>query len=905
MKFGHKMYYGAELLNYIYKANWSQELTKDLCKNIIRTIKTKDILNCHSPILTCLLISEFLIQIGSQSIQHSSRCEKVVNELMQFCTNIQESNPDENYIKFLMTQKDSKDRNSLQIASDNSYYKVLETPEVGTIVKKLWNGAVSTNDFFGASSMHRYLDSESKTMDPFFCFDSLDKTKSYYYQYYVWTESPSLRYIPESISTLTLIAIYNVYIYFLVVNNHILNNVNQLDSLTIYLLYIYIAWAVCISLNALTLVIYTVWTKRKMRVDIWFWAEVYIFIFALLLLIDVKVIFNGTTNKTINYLSNTLTDLALTTFKSLGFQADLTLRNDFIVRVILLGINDVLVWMRLTGILLTFKDVGPLMRMIYLMVIILIKQLIICGLYLVCWGAIFTAIFNKNNPQFKDFSTTVVTLFGGFVNNFDTNGFKTYETFGALIMTFYICISAILLINLLIALLSNVYETLSKVVDASHRSVLINYYRKYKWDDNFGYLIYLCTPLNIINLAVMAYSFVFNRKKNDKNSLSDYRSLNDFVCKLYHLIFYFPYILIVYILYCLILIPICYFKGIALMSKHQHNLKVGRIFKIINVFKWIFGGIIFLLVIYFRDIYLLIATVFVRIQSSSAETKRIKKYISPDEVKIFLTFIHSLPDYAMDLHELFLEYLKFEQSSLSAKDAKLKEKAEYISKLNSAANLLKGTKSFAGRNSVILFTKTGENKNINGDVTFSSNFIKKNLIIIEILENFLIEDGSSNHTIDIEKLKMLLPKIISIDNDYIKRLVYTDVSSLNKAVNKLKAKKNVFLQYQLLNKIVSQAIRIDKEIDSEISKILRLAQSQIDKDIYNNLNTRNNSSTNNIINNISNKSNKEYDENGTAGNLTALLKVTNNFKDEIRHLLNIKKNDLETKDKIKKKKTIL
>ncbi len=99
------------------------------------------------------------------------------------------------------------------------------------------------------------------------------------------------------------------------------------------------------------------------------------------------------------------------------------------------------------------------------------------------------------------------------------------------------------------------------------------------------------------------------------------------------------------------------------------------------------------------------------------------------------------------------------------------------------------------------------------------------------MENFVIEDGTNNGAIDIDKLKMLLPKSLNIDNSYIKRLLYTHINSLNKAVNKLKSKKNLFLQYQLLNKIVQSSIRLDKEIDSEIMKSLRLKKTQVIKEI--------------------------------------------------------------------------
>ena len=60
---GELFYYGAECLSYIYKKKWDINLTKNLCTNITKIIKTKDILNCHSPILTCLLLLEFIKHI--------------------------------------------------------------------------------------------------------------------------------------------------------------------------------------------------------------------------------------------------------------------------------------------------------------------------------------------------------------------------------------------------------------------------------------------------------------------------------------------------------------------------------------------------------------------------------------------------------------------------------------------------------------------------------------------------------------------------------------------------------------------------------------------------------------------------------------------------------------------------
>jgi hypothetical protein len=142
IRFGHKFYYGAEMLSYIYKIVWNN---RELCKNILNTIKKREIVNCSTPILTCLILCEFLGMISGVSILNTTRCNSTIKELLEFCKNLQYSNQDENYIRFLMTQKDSKSRTAFQIASDNSFLEVLQNPEIGTIIGKMWNGEISHN----------------------------------------------------------------------------------------------------------------------------------------------------------------------------------------------------------------------------------------------------------------------------------------------------------------------------------------------------------------------------------------------------------------------------------------------------------------------------------------------------------------------------------------------------------------------------------------------------------------------------------------------------------------------------------------------------------------------------------------------------------------------------------------
>ena len=91
-------------------------------------------------------------------------------------------------------------------------------------------------------------------------------------------------------------------------------------------------------------------------------------------------------------------------------------------------------------------------------------------------------------------------------------------------------------------------------------------------------------------------------------------------------------------------------------------------------------------------------------------------------------------------------------------------------------------------------------------------------MIIQILQNFVIK-GERNDIfiVDIEKMKMLLPITMNINNSYMKRLLYTNITTLNKAVSKKKNKANPFLQHKMLNVIASSVIRLNSLIDGEVN----------------------------------------------------------------------------------------
>ena len=804
---GEFLYYGSELLSYIYPNNWNIEITKDLCKNVTKCIKKKEILNCHSPILSCLLLVEFTKKIKSIDIGDMTRCEKLIEILIDFCKNIQDSNHNENLIGYFMKQKDTRDRTVFQIVSEGNYYNLLETSEIGIIIKKMWNGNLSDNSFFSASSMHRFLFNNNEILDPFESFDKLNVNKIYFFQLVVWLDSCNLRFNVMGFYSIFLTLVYNYMIYFMNSNGELLNNFQEMSTNAKNFLIIYLIMVNLLIFDIINQIFYICLSKREFQLEIWTYLDLFLFIFAWLLIVDTKEITGEYKDyEIVEGAKDILWSIQLPFLKELKAEdPTFSTHMSFWFREFILMINNILVWCRLAGFLLTNKTMGPVIRMIFAMTKLLIKYIIIIVIFLACCAGFFTAIFNRKSTQFKDFSTSVVTLFGGFLNTFDCYKFDDSSFyFGSVILLIYVCIAAVLFVNILIAILSNVFEDLMKSVDASHRAVIIHYYKKYRWDDEYGYLIFLSLPFNLLNVPFFLINKIFYVRNQ--------KYFNLICTKIFYFFCYFPFIEIFLCLYNFLLIFICYIKGVFLMIKFVNSYKILPIRKFLLIFNWFFFGIFFLIFISLRDIYYNFSYVFQEFEAKDDEFQRIRKNMTNDDIRIFLKFIHS--DKAKNgktVYELFMDYLDYEN--------KEKIQNNQFNSNKSSLYLTKITKNL-GEKSIIFYN----NLNYNNSNNYSF-YIRKNLMVIEILENFVLdEEQFQNAFVNLDKLKKILPKVINIKNHHLRRLIYSDERTLISAMSKINTNKIFFIQYQIINKLILTARRLDKDLDSEIFKIKRFIE---------------------------------------------------------------------------------
>jgi len=122
-------------------------------------------------------------------------------------------------------------------------------------------------------------------------------------------------------------------------------------------------------------------------------------------------------------------------------------------------IMALLVWLKIGSFIMITKSFGVYIWMILMMIKVIANFMIIFGAFLLCCSLIFCSFFYNENPEFVDYWTSISTLLNAAFGNFDLDNFSSWTVvYGRIIYEVYIVISAIFLFNMIIAVLSNIYQ---------------------------------------------------------------------------------------------------------------------------------------------------------------------------------------------------------------------------------------------------------------------------------------------------------------------------------------------------------------------------------------------------------------------------------------------------------------
>lgn len=596
---GTSCYYAAEMISWISNRDWHLQLTKDLCETLIFfTKKTDQIRSSHFPLLFITLCAEFLMRLSEVSVEHTNRCISTVETLLEFGKEFEDNIGEEDELKYFLTQTDTRTRTVLTIISQNRFYSLLENDDVGSIVSKLWIGDKKNFGILPASTIVSSCESPIGSEESLAFMKRMDKAKPYMFQFDQWTESCSLRFMSQAVSTLILVIIYTVMVH-VATQADVLDDVSK-NSDSLVLLRISQVWMSGIFLEQILHIIFGLRTGRGYFFDGWKLVDFAMFCQMLILMLEF--------NKRLMGSGNLLSSLNPTKFNTIQHGGQLFL-----------------IWLRLLSVLITTKNLGPLLRMMYLMMQDMLRFLVIFFALLMGSSAIFTALFEDktSDDSFISFSQSLQSLFSASLGAFNLDIFvsnrKVEVYIGELLLALFLLFSLVLLLNLLIAILSNVYNNLADRVDSEYRAVLIAYYNKWYWNDSYGILILMPSPFT---LAVAAISPIILFSQSPAR-------WNSFFCKFFYVFYVIPQFALFLAGSILYIVP-AYFRSFISYGKtgfketeqvsllknrpiEEDDLQIDdedtmeieksklRTFSYKKSFVWLFVGIPFLLLAYFRD----------------------------------------------------------------------------------------------------------------------------------------------------------------------------------------------------------------------------------------------------------------------------------------------------------------
>ncbi|CAM9146049.1 unnamed protein product [Discosporangium mesarthrocarpum] len=171
-----------------------------------------------------------------------------------------------------------------------------------------------------------------------------------------------------------------------------------------------------------------------------------------------------------------------------------------------------------------FPAQGPLIRVIFSMIKLLVNFSVVLGVVILGFAVAFFALFwdaadrsgDDDLNAFSTFEDAVLTLFGAMLGDYDLRGFggSMYGNVGTALMVVYLALVTIMLLNLLIAVLSTAHATVDKNVEKEFnkaRALAIMHYSDVVRADA------LPAPLNLVQEALCFGLWVCGRSEEDRS----------------------------------------------------------------------------------------------------------------------------------------------------------------------------------------------------------------------------------------------------------------------------------------------------------------------------------------------------------------------------------------------------
>ena len=463
-----------------------------ICKFISIYAENEDVITrCSTPLITIALGAELLRKIGNEYPKIKYKAESIVEEILILSENLQSSMKDEDMLNYyLRTQTDHNGRSALEIYAENGFYNVLSDLNVGIIVGKLWYGSGHEQSVYKFLRMTRILmaDSFGEHYYPMISSNYLPKDSVYSFQFFQYAYNCSVRNFFESVSVIIITLLYQFVVYAYVTLTK--EDITHPKTHYYHKAQIFTDILMALSLiNYVLSLLYFFLTGRKLQLNT---TELVVNIIMLITVI-------------INFFD--LPEILFPVKKDPDFNVTI----DGIIYSIML----VMAWMKVFIKLMATNDYGPFVRIIFGIFWHVFAFFMIVACITFLFAQIFCLFFQHTNPDFDLFYDSFLALFNTAYGQVNFN-FTDLDIFGEILMILFSTLSNIILFNLIVAIVNNLFNNLEEQADAENRALLVLTHERIKWDERYGLLIFLPSPLNIFSLLFIPWLFFISDYKKIK-----------------------------------------------------------------------------------------------------------------------------------------------------------------------------------------------------------------------------------------------------------------------------------------------------------------------------------------------------------------------------------------------------
>ena len=742
LRFGEYLFDAICLLSSIKITYLNLDYVEKTCKNLLVFTTTDDaILKCPYPLISIALSAEYLQKLGKLSQKILNKTSSVASELLKLGACIQSSMKDEDILNyFLREQTDYIGRNALEIYAENDFHILLSDIGVGDIVGKMWYGTGHEENTVRFFRLTRILKADMSYEHYYRVISTnyLSENAVYSFQFYHYIKNCSIRFNISSFSTAISTLLYQTIIYFYV------NDLQENEKSYLKLLLFSHTMAYSSLTNTLLNVYYHYKTGRRLRVNKVDIITNVIFAFAIFLnIIDFSKLINNNyedeDKERYNLISGIIYSIIITT-----------------------------AWMRFVNTVLLTNIFGSFFRIIFQVAWHVFAFLLIVFCITFLFAQCFTVFFQKTNDDFEYIYKGFVALFNSAFGIVEFENFREIKIFGYIILMGYTVVSNIMLFNLIVCIVNNLFESFQEKSIAENMSVLILSHERIRWDEKYGLVILLPAPFNLISLIFIFVLVICGHYYDDEKIVKLNYIFSKICYFLIALIYFFFLTLIGIIVY-----PFALIKSI-IYSLYYDSNSTGTMEKIFILVK----RPLTLIYYFLEDLFIFWKLVYKKPVINNE--KLIKQKIAKEYIlalrKVLIKFKYKQKKRIIPIHELYLKLRLIEKKKLPG--------------INESSPISSGS-----------FSPSPNKFNRQSILTFNSSSYHEQLNAKETMKTLISKIVDNEGYIDIDRTLLILPFRVNYSESFLKNLNYINIRIFQRGITKYFFKGQVFNQVYSYKKL--------------------------------------------------------------------------------------------------------